>query len=256
MCPNCAFANINFNELKDLSQINLYNGKLNGEGIIYCGRKYVLNHMCKCGSCDGNCGLNNGCSCPTCDLILGYNIYLNNNMICGRCKNALLIKITLIELKNIDNGYETGFVCNKCRLHYHNSFCQIYHCFKCNFDICQICAYNTIKGKKLSFPYLPKINFVNPEENKNEKMEIKEEKREEFKKENKEELKEKNKVEDKEEKDDENEDNMKCSICLDNNKCMLFLPCKHVSCCEKCAENLDSCPLCRNPIQSKIKIYL
>ena len=81
--------------------------------------------MCKCGSCDGNCGLNNGCPCPTCDLILGYNIYLNNNMICGRCKNALLIKITLIELKNIDNGYETGFVCNKCRLHYHNSFCQI-----------------------------------------------------------------------------------------------------------------------------------
>ena len=34
--------------------------------------------MCKCGSCDGNCGLNNGCPCPTCDLILGYNIYLNN----------------------------------------------------------------------------------------------------------------------------------------------------------------------------------
>ena len=93
MCPNCAFANINFNELKDLSQINLYNGKLNGEGIIYCGRKYVLNHMCKCGSCDGNCGLNNGCPCPTCDLILGYNIYLNNNMICGRCKNALLKKL-------------------------------------------------------------------------------------------------------------------------------------------------------------------
>ena len=45
-------------------------------------------------------------------------------------------------------------------------------------------------------------------------------------------------------------------IAVLSNKCILFLPCKHVSCCEKCAENLNNCPLCRNSIQSKIKIYL
>ena len=149
MCPNCAISKINFRQLKNLSQINLYNGTLNGQGIIYCGRKYVLPNMCKCGQCDGMCGLGNGCPCPICDLILGYNIYLNNNMFCVNCKNALLIKTTLIELKKINYKYESGFSCNICKLYHKNLFCHVYHCFKCNFNICQICAYNTIKGKKL-----------------------------------------------------------------------------------------------------------
>ena len=225
MCPNCAFSKINFSQLKELPTITLDNGSLNGQGILYCGRKYVFPGMCKCGNCDGKCGLCNGCPCPTCDLILGYNIYLNNDMICPGCKNAILIKTTLVELKKINYQYEKGFVCNKCKVLYSNLFCHIYHCFKCNFDICQICAHNTIDGKILSYPYSPKISLINPEGNKNEKKEIKDE-------------------------------NNRCSICLDKNKCMLFLPCKHVSCCKECAEKLDRCPLCRNLIESKTIIYL
>ena len=237
MCPNCAFSKINFIQLKNIPKINLYKGESNGEGLIYCGRKYVLNNMCKCGTCDGTCGLINGCPCPICDLVLGYNIYINNNMICGNCKNAILIKTTLVELKKINSIYETGFSCNNCNLYYKDLFSHVYHCFKCNFNVCQRCTYNTIKGKKLLFPFLPRISIANQEENKNEKKEFKDENNERKTKET-------------------DNNNIICSICLDNTKCMLFLPCKHVSCCEQCAQNVNSCPLCRNPIQSKVKIYL
>ena len=99
-----------------------------------------------------------------CDLILGYNIYINNNMTCGRCKNALLIKTTLIELQKINNKYESGFSCNHCQSYYKDIFCHIYHCFKCDTNICQKCAFNTIKNKELVFPYLPSVQFVNPNE--------------------------------------------------------------------------------------------
>ena len=235
MCPNCAFSKINFEQLKKLEKININSGIGNGEGILYCGERYTLPGNCKCGNCDGTCGPTNGCPCPICDLILGYNIYINNNMTCGRCKNALLIKTTLIELQKINNKYESGFSCNHCQSNYKDIFCHIYHCFKCDSNICQKCTYNSIKNLILLYPSLPKINIINSEENKNEK---------------KGEHKENN-----EEIDEEKDDNLKCSICLDNNKCMLFLPCKHVSCCEKCAENLNNCPLCRALIQSIEDVY-
>jgi E3 ubiquitin-protein ligase RGLG len=52
-----------------------------------------------------------------------------------------------------------------------------------------------------------------------------------------------------------NFDHMLCPICLNNSKDMAF-GCGHQTCCE-CGqnENLQLCPICRNPIQARIKLY-
>ena len=38
-------------------------------------------------------------------------------------------------------------------------------------------------------------------------------------------------------------------------KSILFLPCKHIFCCEMCSKKLDNCPICRTEISEKIKVY-
>ncbi|XP_031260118.1 E3 ubiquitin-protein ligase RGLG2 [Pistacia vera] len=48
-------------------------------------------------------------------------------------------------------------------------------------------------------------------------------------------------------------DNQLCVICLTNVKDMAF-GCGHQTCCE-CGEDLELCPLCRSPIQTRIKLY-
>ncbi|CAN1153648.1 E3 ubiquitin-protein ligase RGLG1 [Linum perenne] len=48
-------------------------------------------------------------------------------------------------------------------------------------------------------------------------------------------------------------ENQLCPICLSNTKDMAF-GCGHQTCCE-CGENLDSCPICRSPISTRIKLY-
>ncbi|KAI6671330.1 hypothetical protein NL676_006215 [Syzygium grande] len=48
-------------------------------------------------------------------------------------------------------------------------------------------------------------------------------------------------------------DNQICPICLSNPKDMAF-GCGHQTCCE-CGEDLQSCPICRSPIQTRIKLY-
>ncbi|KAH9708570.1 E3 ubiquitin-protein ligase RGLG2 [Citrus sinensis] len=44
-----------------------------------------------------------------------------------------------------------------------------------------------------------------------------------------------------------------CPICLGNPKDMAF-GCGHQTCCE-CGEDLQSCPICRTPIQTRIRLY-
>ncbi|CAA0823441.1 E3 ubiquitin-protein ligase RGLG2 [Striga hermonthica] len=44
-----------------------------------------------------------------------------------------------------------------------------------------------------------------------------------------------------------------CPICLSNPKDMAF-GCGHQTCCE-CGQELQSCPICRSPIQTRIKLY-
>ncbi|XP_058093695.1 E3 ubiquitin-protein ligase RGLG2-like isoform X2 [Magnolia sinica] len=48
-------------------------------------------------------------------------------------------------------------------------------------------------------------------------------------------------------------DNQVCPICLTNPKDMAF-GCGHQTCCE-CGDSLQSCPICRSPIVTRIKLY-
>ncbi|KAK6922299.1 hypothetical protein RJ641_012806 [Dillenia turbinata] len=48
-------------------------------------------------------------------------------------------------------------------------------------------------------------------------------------------------------------DNQVCPICLSNPKDMAF-GCGHQTCCG-CGDDLQSCPICRAPIQARIKLY-
>ncbi|PKI68368.1 hypothetical protein CRG98_011276 [Punica granatum] len=48
-------------------------------------------------------------------------------------------------------------------------------------------------------------------------------------------------------------DNQICPICLTNTKDMAF-GCGHQTCCE-CGQDLQSCPICRSVIQTRIKLY-
>jgi hypothetical protein len=48
-----------------------------------------------------------------------------------------------------------------------------------------------------------------------------------------------------------------CCICLENEKCVLLLPCKHICICTKCSKkSLKCCPMCRETILQKLKVYL
>ncbi|XWS44099.1 hypothetical protein CRYUN_Cryun15aG0015700 [Craigia yunnanensis] len=49
-------------------------------------------------------------------------------------------------------------------------------------------------------------------------------------------------------------DSQLCPICLSNPKDMAF-GCGHQT-CEECAKDLETCPICRSSIQTKIKLYL
>ncbi|KAJ8758863.1 hypothetical protein K2173_002642 [Erythroxylum novogranatense] len=48
-------------------------------------------------------------------------------------------------------------------------------------------------------------------------------------------------------------DNQACPICLTNPKDMAF-GCGHQTCCD-CGEDLQSCPICRSPINTRIRLY-
>ncbi|NXG21854.1 LRSM1 ligase, partial [Grallaria varia] len=46
-----------------------------------------------------------------------------------------------------------------------------------------------------------------------------------------------------------------CVVCLEQEPQMIFLPCGHVCCCQICCEQLHSCPLCRQDITQRIRIF-
>lgn len=46
-----------------------------------------------------------------------------------------------------------------------------------------------------------------------------------------------------------------CCVCMEREKCAVFLPCSHLSCCLECAQKLQSCPTCRGTINSVIRIF-
>ena len=50
--------------------------------------------------------------------------------------------------------------------------------------------------------------------------------------------------------------NITCKVCMDHNVGMLFLPCRHLICCEPCSDSIKLCPLCRQRIIGTIKAFL
>jgi len=55
---------------------------------------------------------------------------------------------------------------------------------------------------------------------------------------------------------EENREENLCKICFERNKCILTLPCKHISMCDVCADMVnDVCPICRTTIDSKMKVF-
>lgn len=46
-----------------------------------------------------------------------------------------------------------------------------------------------------------------------------------------------------------------CKICRDQPLDTVFVPCGHMS-CQQCADRLESCGVCRTPIETKLRAYL
>ena len=132
-------------------------GKLNGKGLLYCGAKYTCSGGCPCGQCDGYCGLTNGCPCPDCDNTLSYILYSTGKMNCGVC-NKNLIRLKLLDLKNIDKSKKrniTRYTCKICYQSYSNeNYVPLFHCFKCDYNMCSKCAFKKISSFE---PEIPKI---------------------------------------------------------------------------------------------------
>ena len=130
-----------------------------------------------------------------------------------------------------NNIYQPGFKCDCCNRIFTLVFSSVFHCFKWDFNLCQICSFNIVKSKDILYPNLPiKNSNINKDNDKDKKiLNVKD--------------------------DGDENDNMKCIICLENDKSYLFMFCKHVCCCEKCSKNLNQCPICGNKIESSFKIY-
>ncbi|XP_059152420.1 baculoviral IAP repeat-containing protein 7-like [Physella acuta] len=47
-----------------------------------------------------------------------------------------------------------------------------------------------------------------------------------------------------------------CKICMDEEVCVVFLPCGHLVCCSTCAPALTSCPICRAKIRGTVRTYI
>ena len=58
-------------------------------------------------------------------------------------------------------------------------------------------------------------------------------------------------------------DSKLCCICLENLKCVVLMPCKHLCVCEVCGaddkratQQLKSCPICRETIKQRIQVFM
>lgn len=45
----------------------------------------------------------------------------------------------------------------------------------------------------------------------------------------------------------------KCKVCLDSEWEVMFQPCNHLCCCRSCGERVETCPVCRSPIESRVR---
>lgn len=47
-----------------------------------------------------------------------------------------------------------------------------------------------------------------------------------------------------------------CVVCMDQKSDVVLLNCGHVCCCFNCSNSLTSCPICRNPVVQRVRIFL
>ena len=253
LCPSCAFdilkTSLPLNNAPMLPHLGS-----SGVGGLYCGKKYA--NKCLCGSCDGTCGPTNGCPCPICDIIFGYNIMLNWNRVCTKCnKGNILEKSTLKIIRNATGRYKAGFICNNCKKLYFKNYLTVYHCYNCDYDICSQCVSKYISMDFLKYPpqILKKITTPNQYQEVEDKKESNVLRNKKVDENN-----EKRDIEDSTISNDERQklENLKCVICLEQDKNVVFLPCNHMVCCEECANSVDKCPMCRKSIVSRIKVFM
>ena len=49
---------------------------------------------------------------------------------------------------------------------------------------------------------------------------------------------------------------VRCKVCLSAESNTIFQPCQHVTCCNRCADMMNNCPICRAPIRDKLPAYI
>ena len=50
--------------------------------------------------------------------------------------------------------------------------------------------------------------------------------------------------------------NITCKVCLDKHIDTLFIPCRHLMCCKKCADSVKNCPFCRHVIVGTVDVFM
>nr|XP_034334651.1 uncharacterized protein LOC117691871 isoform X3 [Crassostrea gigas] len=48
----------------------------------------------------------------------------------------------------------------------------------------------------------------------------------------------------------------KCKVCLDSELEVMFQPCNHLCCCRSCGERVETCPVCRSPIERRVRTLI
>jgi hypothetical protein len=47
-----------------------------------------------------------------------------------------------------------------------------------------------------------------------------------------------------------------CAVCMHNRVDALLVPCNHVVVCQDCAQHLNQCPYCREPVSTRERVFL
>ena len=53
----------------------------------------------------------------------------------------------------------------------------------------------------------------------------------------------------------EYDSSVNCAVCYENDRDVVFMPCKHNVVCLRCSKNVKVCPVCRIKITDTIRIY-
>lgn len=54
----------------------------------------------------------------------------------------------------------------------------------------------------------------------------------------------------------DNTSNIICTICMEKERGILFIPCRHIVCCKICSYKCEKCPICRTSIYEYIEVYI